>query len=792
MPTLNFEDEATEAETRFIMDKGLIKKGWDYELGTLRLEKTLGANGFDEQGKPYKLNGGRVDYLLRIKYAETAQPIPIAIIEAKRRNSAVYKGLQQVIQYARFHHVVFVYATNGDQFVEHNCQTGITSEPQPMAAFPSHDDLLARHNELDTAAPHYRVLTTPYTAQESETIRYYQDAAIRAILEKITQCEQDQKPKRALLSLATGTGKTRLASNLLKRISEAGLLDKALFICDRDELRTQGHTDLNRLFSTNAQMVTGQSACKNAKVLVATYQTLGIENEDNASFLERNYPEDYFSHIIIDECHRSGFGKWSTVLKRNPNAVQIGLTATPRQIKRAEGNQETTEDEQISADNYRHFGEPVYQYDLSQAVEDGYLSACEIIQNHVLLMGEDENKGLLKQNLSDVDVKNYFSGEPLTTADLKEKYHAVDLDARIILPERTNALCSSLFAYLLASGAPEQKTIIFCAGVDHARRVASQLNNLYAIWCQENGQDRLDKFAFICTGEEGKDNLTDFKGAERSHFIATTADLLQAGVDVPWVRNIVFFAHIKSAIRFYQMVGRGTRLHAQSEKISFKIYDYTNATRLFGEEFLSKQSKPKQTPQPQQPPIPPPTPEPPLEATKLLVTIIPTDPLFMIVKDGKHTRVSFADYRDHVKGLILEQLPTVDDFVQEWLDASAQLLAMPSIQTIIKHKDQHYDSFDLLADLIYDVTPKTKHQRLTDFLNNSAGWLITMPEQSANTLRALGEQFEIDGTEGINNGEVFNVQRVKKASGGSPFKALSLVGRPNEIVREFKARIFRP
>jgi type I restriction enzyme R subunit len=174
-------------------------------------------------------------------------------------------------------------------------------------------------------------------------------------------------------------------------------------------------------------------------------------------------------------------------------------------------------------------------------------------------MGENENQGLLKQKLSDVDVKNYFSGQALTTADLKEKYSAVDLDARIILPERTNALCSSLFAYLLASGKVEQKTIIFCAGVDHAQRVATQLNNLYAAWCQENGQDRLDKFAFPCTGEIGKDNLTDFKEAKRSHFIATTADLLQAGVDVPWVRNIVFFTHIKSAIRFYQMVGRGTR-----------------------------------------------------------------------------------------------------------------------------------------------------------------------------------------------------------------------------------------
>ena len=780
-----------EADTRFILDKGLVKKGWDVELGTLALERTLGENGFDHQGKPYKLNGGRVDYLLRIKLSETAQPIAIAFIEAKKRASAVNKGLEQAINYARCHHVPFVYATNGDQFVEHNCHTGITSPPQPMAEFPHHEDLLNRYLVLiaDNPAAHSQVLTIPYAEQEANTIRYYQDAAIRAILEKIALCEVEQKPKRALLSLATGTGKTRLATNLLKRINEAGLLEKALFICDRDELRTQGHSDLSRLFSNNAQMVTGKNACKNAKVLVATYQTLGVETDDKASFLVQNYPENYFSHIVIDECHRSGFGKWSEVLKRNPNAVQIGLTATPRQLKLTENNTETTEDEQISADNYRHFGDPVYQYDLLQAVEDGYLSACEIIQNHVLLMGENENQGLLKQKLGDVDVKNYFSGQTLTAADLKEKYSAAELDVRIILPERTNVLCSSLFAYLLASGKVEQKTIIFCAGVDHAQRVATQLNNLYAAWCQENGQDRLDKFAFPCTGEIGKDNLTDFKEAKRSHFIATTADLLQAGVDVPWVRNIVFFTHIKSAIRFYQMVGRGTRLHAQSEKISFKLYDYTNAARLFGEDFISKTPKPKDTPPHPKPDPPTPT-ESPLEVTKLPVAIEASETAFIIIKDGKHTRVSLTAYRDHVKGLILERLPTVDDFVQEWLEDSAHLLALPDVQTVIKHKAEGYDSFDVLADLVYEVTPKTQQQRFADFLSNNDGWLVAMPAPSANTLRALGEEFAKGGTEGLNNGELFNVQRIKTASGGSPFKALGLVGKPNEVVRDFKARIF--
>lgn len=270
-----------EAETRMVLiDPIIIQKGWDYQSGTLRLERTLGANGFDQAGNPCKLNGGRVDYLLRLNLGSGTQLIPIAFIEAKRKNMPVTQGLDQAINYAKFHHVPFVYATNGDQFIEYDSKTGLTSPARSMAQFPTHDELRDCYLEITTKNPHSTVLTIPYSTSESDKIRYYQDAAIRAVLEKIAQCEQEQKPKRALLSLSTGTGKTRLATNLLKRISKAGLLEKALFICDRDELRTQGYAALTHLFSSNVQMVTGNNPQKNAKVLVATYQTLGVDDDD--------------------------------------------------------------------------------------------------------------------------------------------------------------------------------------------------------------------------------------------------------------------------------------------------------------------------------------------------------------------------------------------------------------------------------------------------------------------------------------------------------------------------------
>ena len=241
-------------------------------------------------------------------------------------------------------------------------------------------------------SPAARPLLQPYPGGEG-TRRYYQDAAIRAVMEKIAQCEVAEQPKRALLSLATGAGKTFIAVNLLKRISDAGQLTRALFVCDRDELRTQALKAFQNVFGSDAAEVfrkpDGTNNAKNARIHIATYQTLGVENEDgDANFLTTYYPENYFTHIVIDECHRSAWGKWSQVLTRNRNAVQIGLTATPapaRDASRSGRARRPRQDAEITANNIAYFGEPVYEYDMAQAIEDGYLAACEIQKGRVNL-----------------------------------------------------------------------------------------------------------------------------------------------------------------------------------------------------------------------------------------------------------------------------------------------------------------------------------------------------------------------------------------------------------------------
>ena len=342
------EEFHNEADTRAkLIDPALYQRGWSEDK--IKREETPGAVDVVD-GKPRKRAQGRIDYTLRVRVNSDTQPVALALIEAKSEQYSPGHGLQQGKEYAaatKRLNVQFVFSTNGHGVVEYDHVTGETTDPYPISEFPTPDDLRQRYeNAQGFSLNDYeaRPLLVPYPGGEA-TRRYYQDAAIRATLEKLARCEKRGETKRALLSLATGAGKTFIAVHLLKRIADAGQLRKALFVCDRDELRTQALGAFQNVFGANAAAVSSQNPQKNARILIATYQTLDVDTESSeANFLTANYPENYFSHIIIDECHRSAWGKWSMVLTRNPEAVQIGLTATPRQLKTSEKTPETQAD----------------------------------------------------------------------------------------------------------------------------------------------------------------------------------------------------------------------------------------------------------------------------------------------------------------------------------------------------------------------------------------------------------------------------------------------------------------
>ena len=783
-----------EADTRAkLIDPAIHARGWTEDL--IRREECAGAIQIVD-GKPRRQAKGRVDYTLRVKVTAVSQPVAVALIEAKAERLPPNHGLEQAKFYAscRRLNVPFVFASNGHLFVEFDQFTGLTSKPCPLNIFPTPAELRARYEQgkgFNLESPLARPLLVRYTGGEG-TRRYYQDAAIRAVFEKVATGE-----KRALLSLATGAGKTFIAVNLLKRIADAAQLRRALFVCDRDELRSQGLGAFQNVFGSDAAPVSSHNPQKNARILIATYQTLDIDTDDaDANFLTRNYPRDYFSHIIIDECHRSAWGKWSQVLKRNPNAVQIGLTATPRQIEITERTRETQADEQISADNLNYFGDPTYEYDMAQGIEDGYLAACEIIHRDIFLDTKpksEQETGIEQADLQGKTLTDAHTGDHLTVAEARARYEATSFEDQLLLPDRVRAMCQDLFIHLVETGGPEQKTIIFCARDRHADDVAAMMNNLYAGWCAKDGRPRLEPYAFKCTAASGgNDQLPDLRGGARHHLVATTVDLLTTGVDVPCVRNIVFFKYVRSPIAFYQMVGRGTRLDAPTNKLMFRVYDYTNATRLFGESFKTKFAAPRK-------PSTGPVHEVPSEPTILVegfdVRITDAGRYIVTMVDGHALPVTVEEYEQRLAAKLVEEAPTLDDFRARWIAPARRrelLERLPdggrSALLVRALEDMNdYDLYDVLGELGYGLAPRTRVQRAEAFTYKHAGWLSGLPSDTANTLKALAAQFARGGTDELENPHVFQTPEVVHAGG---LDALRTLGKPADVLRKTKEKVF--
>ena len=781
-----------EADTRSkLIDPAIYARGWSEDH--IKREESAGTIEI-VAGKARRNAKGKVDYTLRVKVATSTQAVAVAIIEAKAEGKHPGHGLEQAKAYAvcKRLNVPFAFSSNGHLFVEFDRFSGRTSTPRSMTEFPSPDDLRQRYEAgmgFSLDSPAAKPLLALYHGGEAGR-RYYQDAAIRAVLEKIARCDAKGESKRALLSLATGAGKTFIAVNLLKKIADAGLLRRALFVCDRDELRTQGLAALQKVFGSDAMSATGSNPEKNARVVVATYQTLDVDSDEaDANFLTTNYPENYFSHIVIDECHRSAWGKWSQVLTRNPAAVQVGLTATPRQLVLPKGNKDAEADAKISADNFKHFGEPVYEYDMAQAIEDGYLAACEIIKGRVSL----DAKSLTKEEILSHTVKNAKTGVTVGTEEVQEEYQNTHFEGLILLPDRVKAMCEDLFKYLCETGGPEQKTIIFCARDRHADDVATAMNNLYAAWCKQKGETRKEPYAFKCTAaNDGNDYLPDLKGATRHHFIATTVDLLSTGIDVPCVRNIVFFKYVKSPISFYQMIGRGTRIDLPSGKLMFRVYDYTNATRLFGEDFV--------TPPPgsgggggdgggggEGPTI--------IQVEGFEVVVTPAGRYIVTQVDGKAMPVTVEEYKARLAAKLVEEAPTIEKFRSQWIEPVnrqpliARLVMSgynPGVLRMVEEMEE-YDLYDVLVDAAYGAVPRTRTDRSLAFIYKNEVWLTDLPATATAVVKAVAKQFEKGGTDGLESREIFQTPDVRNAGG---LAGLKTAGNPAELLKETKARMF--
>lgn len=349
-----------------LIDPKLHELGWTG--GLIREEKTPGGSDIID-GRPVK-RSGRTDYLLCLPILPGKPPLAVGVLEAKAEGKLPSLGFQQARRDALKHHVPFVFSTNGHLFTEFGEDTQQIVDARPLTSFPTPDELRQRYQTLkgiDLTSKNALPLLMPYKGGELARW-YFQDAATRAVLERVAVGQ-----RKILLSLATGTGKTIIAAQLLHKLAQAGQLRRALFVCDREELRTQGMGKMHAVFGDNAQEVLTSDPRRNARILVATYQTLNITAEDDVpQFWKDNYSQNFFSHIIIDECHRSAWGKWGVILRDNPNAIYIGLTATPRIVVGGRrGDNGKKKDEEITNHNLEYFGQPVYEYSIGDGQEDG-------------------------------------------------------------------------------------------------------------------------------------------------------------------------------------------------------------------------------------------------------------------------------------------------------------------------------------------------------------------------------------------------------------------------------------
>jgi type I restriction enzyme R subunit len=526
----------------------------------------------------------RVDYLLRYNSQM------IAVIEAKDETHAVDAGLEQAKVYARMLDVPFAYASNGHGFVEFDF---FLNRSRELETIPTPNNLWNRWQQMRvTSQEFYAVELAAETLPEAGVTfgqpthpllypvcpaaicgkepHYFQEVAMRRVLERITSAQ-----KRILLTMATGTGKTFTAFQIVWKLKKSGWLRQpVLFIADRLVLRDQAYNTFAPFVDRQSDprgLIEGGKFNANRELYFALYQSL--DADDGGEPLFKRIPPDFFGLIIIDECHRSGFGKWNDILQHFPAAIQLGMTATPKQSE--------------SIDTYAYFcseepamplnpddptqgtwNPPAYMYSLGQGIEDGFLATYKV---HRVRTSVDKD-GLHVADAKIQGAEIYVPEE----AELRDLYLTPQFERDITLPDRTETMVKHL-ADLLRRFGPMEKTMVFCVDMDHARLTARLLQNEFA----DLG---FADYAVPIISEEGQTStwLEQFQDSDKkTPVVATTAELLSTGVDVPSCRNIVLMKPIASRVLFKQIIGRGSRVDPATGKEWFRIIDYVGASRLF-------------------------------------------------------------------------------------------------------------------------------------------------------------------------------------------------------------------
>lgn len=494
----------------------------------------------------------RADYILYMRDNK-----PLAVVEAKDNKHSVSQGLQQAMTYAQMLDLPFAYSSNGDAFMEHDFLTGLERQ-LALEDFPSEAELEARyrvhanHGQGVSQAEEAIIDQAYYTNVNTYPPRYYQRIAINRSVEAIARGQ-----KRLLLVMATGTGKTYTAFQIVYRLLKAGMVKKVLYLADRNVLVDQTlEQDFAPLRKTSIKInfaKADKATLPAYEVYFALYQQM--VGDDGQEHFRQWFQPDFFDLIIVDECHRGSAkedSRWRRVLEYFSNGIQLGMTATPKETK--------------STSNIDYFNEPIYTYSLNDGINDGFLAPFKVIKITMDISdGWRPTKGQ----------RDYFGNE------IEDReYNNRDYDYNLVLQDRINQVAATITRYLKTTGRM-QKTIVFCTNEDHAERMRIALNN-----CNQDMVLKHPDYVVRITGsdEYGKSKLKYFISTSASYpVIATTSELLSTGVDCKMTKLIVLDKMISSMTSFKQIIGRGTRLREKEGKLSFVVMDFRNITTLFAD-----------------------------------------------------------------------------------------------------------------------------------------------------------------------------------------------------------------
>jgi type I restriction enzyme R subunit len=670
-----------------LIEPALTNAGWDLErqlhIAPGRVNIT-GDSMYDESQAIV------ADYLLRYR------GIPLAILEAKAESEDAADGMQQGSRYAQRLLIRHSIASNGRDWIITDNETG---DYESLTAAPSPSDIVGRLGvaiDWDRWEPAF---TAGFHIDQvtRKKVRPYQEMAIAKTLWQFAQGNP-----RALLLMATGTGKTFTVFQLIWKLMSGNALRRqhVLFLTDRNSLKDQAYRAF-AAFSANERVTidkdvvaTGQHLV--GKVFFANYQNL---DEDLAGRkVYQHYDPDFFDLVIVDECHRSGFGDWFGVLEHFTGALQLGLTATPRELEEA---RRPFTDEEQRRDTYHYFGDPIYTYSLRQAIEDGYLVPY-----------------LLEERITNVDEDGFTGpdGRHYTTANFERD---------IRMPARTTAIAEDLWQTLGKYGLRDEKTIVFCVDDTHAALMAQELRRL------SGDNDFAARITRVERNSHQLERNFAIVGPSKPR-VAVTVDLLTTGFDAPDVRNVVFVRPLRSAILYKQMKGRGTRLCEDINKRYFTIFDYSGASQLEDAEFdghpankqrgTQSKSKPKKKVGPE---------APKLVGNGVTVVISSTD-RYVCLADGR--KIPFEQYTQQSREFILNvSTKSLDELLRIWIDKNSRRELREELgeQDIYPSAFRHYlqlpetDDVDILAKVGFElVRVPTRGDRANRLWDQDQEWLL--------------------------------------------------------------------